>query len=34
VEFEVTFDGSGARARLVDGASAGFGCVAVGAGEG
>jgi len=33
-EFEVTFDGSGARARLVDGASAGFGCVAVNAGEG
>jgi hypothetical protein len=33
VEFEITYDGSGAHARLVEGASAGFACLAVGAGE-
>jgi alpha-D-xyloside xylohydrolase len=33
-EFEVTYDGNGAHARLIQGSSAGFTCVAVGAGEG
>jgi alpha-D-xyloside xylohydrolase len=33
-EFEVTYDGNGAHARLIQGSSAGFSCVAVGAGEG